>query len=544
MLESPSDYFEKIYNKISENERITFISTILFGIACHIFMITNKLPNHDELQSYRYLGYTVINGRPFMRFAQYISGSISSPWIQGVVAIFYIAVIGLLINRLFNLKSRLSSLILGLTMVTFPTVASCLGHMYSADMFFFSILCGVISVYGVNSINGGKGLYKYIIMMALILGIGMCVYQITIAYAATLIVILLIVKELRLGKDLDNKDWFSNVKMDLFKFFLLIVISFGIYFIILKVSLVVTGEMLTDRKGIGSAGMDTIRNIPYRVLEAYKQFFWYVFKRDSHTTYSLIAKIASSVSAISVFISSIYLAYKGNIFKNHIKTIYFVLLIILFPLSVQSIYVLVQNSSDVNYHMHQSLVLWFVFIVVIFDLMVEYCRGLVKESKKSINTILWIFIICISFMQWDNWLFTANAYNAAYLAYEQAYAYSLELSVRIKQIEDFSYDKPIAFVGKFNYADKPATLSVLNSFTKASIDGKMSHPVTSLPGELTLLTTYAYPNFFVYYLGNNFNFCSKEKSTEISNLEQVKNMPIYPQEGSIKVIDGVIVINR
>ena len=116
--------------------------------------------------------------------------------------------------------------------------------------------------------------------------------------------------------------------------------------------------------------------------------------------------------------------------------------------------------------------------------------------------------------------------------------------MRIEEIEEFTYDMPIALVGKFNFEDRPQTISMLKPFTATSDEKKYGHPVNSLPGSHTLITTYANVYFFKYYLGENYTFCSNDKVAELNELQEVQEMPSYPKEGSIKVIDGILVIKR
>ena len=43
-------------------------------------------------------------------------------------------------------------------------------------------------------------------------------------------------------------------------------------------------------------------------------------------------------------------------------------------------------------------------------------------------------------------------------------------------------------------------------------------------------------------LGINLNWCSDERTRELCATEEFQNMPVYPQEGSIQTIDGVVMV--
>ena len=49
-------------------------------------------------------------------------------------------------------------------------------------------------------------------------------------------------------------------------------------------------------------------------------------------------------------------------------------------------------------------------------------------------------------------------------------------------------------------------------------------------------------NYFDKYLGLDIKTCSKEEYKQMVESDEFKNMPIYPNKGSIKIINNIIVI--
>ena len=47
-----------------------------------------------------------------------------------------------------------------------------------------------------------------------------------------------------------------------------------------------------------------------------------------------------------------------------------------------------------------------------------------------------------------------------------------------------------------------------------------------------------------YYLSEKYIFCKSDVIEEFNEMEEVENMPIYPKEGSIKIINDVLVLKR
>ena len=47
----PSKLFKQLSTRIPNYIRNSFISTFILGFLFHFFMLTNKLPNHDDLDN-------------------------------------------------------------------------------------------------------------------------------------------------------------------------------------------------------------------------------------------------------------------------------------------------------------------------------------------------------------------------------------------------------------------------------------------------------------------------------------------------------------
>ena len=56
------DFAYAAERKWRENKR-PFLSGLVFGLAAHMYMLTNKLPNHDDIESMFGKGATVTSGR-------------------------------------------------------------------------------------------------------------------------------------------------------------------------------------------------------------------------------------------------------------------------------------------------------------------------------------------------------------------------------------------------------------------------------------------------------------------------------------------------
>ena len=107
---------------------------------------------------------------------------------------------------------------------------------------------------------------------------------------------------------------------------------------------------------------------------------------------------------------------------------------------------------------------------------------------------------------------------------------------RVEEIEGYEVGKtPVVIIGDLN----KGSLAI----KKENLD----YDTTGLGG--TFATTYnrSYYRFINYYLGYPMNIVDKNdaESTiakELSNKDEIKQMPCYPNEGSIKMVEGYLII--
>ena len=122
--------------------------------------------------------------------------------------------------------------------------------------------------------------------------------------------------------------------------------------------------------------------------------------------------------------------------------------------------------------------------------------------------------------------FTYVARNQTFRNY---YTISMDIYSRAVQLEGYSKDKEWMFSDVIRFIVRDANRA--NGFIS-------DDNVTWNNYNGTLQNS----SFYEKYLGIKIKICSKEKYREIVETEEFKNMPIYPTNGSIKIINNVVVI--
>ena len=84
------DTLKEILLKIPFHIRCCLVSGILWGIITHAYMLTNKLPNWDDINNVG--GYAVGSefGRWFLKYVNPLDGIWSVPWLSGIFSIVLI----------------------------------------------------------------------------------------------------------------------------------------------------------------------------------------------------------------------------------------------------------------------------------------------------------------------------------------------------------------------------------------------------------------------------------------------------------------------
>ena len=208
--------------------------------------------------------------------------------------------------------------------------------------------------------------------------------------------------------------------------------------------------------------------------------------------------------------------------------------LVFLPIGMNVVYLL---STSEEYHVDSLMVYGniFVFLLPVFLIEIldaqEFKAGIIR-SLTSIATwiqILSLAVLTVGYIYLDN-----AAYMKAEIAEEQATAYYTELVANIKATEGFSDDMEIVFVGWENLSDG----------TNAKVD-----PVDQLEAvqlekypRFTDIITYGGSRYFMQeHLGFGNDLLIEDDGTYADSAE-VQAMPTYPNDGSIAVIDGKVIV--
>lgn len=154
----------------------------------------------------------------------------------------------------------------------------------------------------------------------------------------------------------------------------------------------------------------------------------------------------------------------------------------------------------------------------------------------------------------NNAYFSNKIYTAQKICYDNTYSQLSQISTLIKQTPGFNSATKIVFLGHHDSFPLVNDLFPIESFLSindmlpiSDKNEKVFVPET-IPGFNRSLIAYPENYSIVYtfirnFLGDTYTYITDiNQINEIKNIDEVKQMPIYPNNGSVKCINDYIVI--
>jgi len=507
-------------NKISKNEWLCFLSTVIAGFIIHFYMLTHKLPNWDDLNNLRGFGSGAEYGRWLLEFIRPLYGEWSIPAFNGVVAIFIWAIGAAMIYRSLGLTTQTSAVLVGLMVISFPTIASTMTYMFTVTCYAigFALVCWGCMLYRTHR-------YGYIPMVILfILSLG--IYQSFICIAVCILIMSLILDLMRHGKT------FKEVFVDGVKAAVSMVVALGAYLLISKWF----NQNITTDRGLDTMGQIDPLHLPRLILRAYKRLSeYFLWKPQSFVTpFTQLVNIAVVVMIVVLFF---WILIKNKIYKDKAKLLLTCILMGIMPAVIASIYILAPETQDATLMMlHAYFFVYIILIALAETLGVQAAKEAKQKDWKNLvpRYAVTISIILILLVGYRNYMVTNEAYFRTEIAFDRAYSYYTRIMTSIEEQEGYQYGDKIFIAGEF-YPDP-------NPLQSYDIDADRFVDFSGMAMENGLLTTGSRAQFLRTYLGISTVKITQEEEEAIKETGEYQELSIYPQEDSIRKINDVWVV--
>ena len=531
LIQTPDVIFKKTWQRIPGNIKVTFLSAFLFGVITHFFMMTNTLPNHDDFRNIvGNLEWSLsMNGRWFSPFMASIGGIFTMPWVYGLLAIVFFSISAGFVIAITNVKKYLYCALIAGLMVTIPMVAAFFTYMGVTPVNIGSIMFACLAAFLAVR-------YKYGFIFATIpIVLSLALYQVSFSITAALLVMALILEVV------NNQTTWQKTVIKGIKFVGTLVVGMVMY--LLSVRVLFPQGLVGDYQGISQMGQINLPYLPLKIRTAYYEIAKF-FLLDSRNYHFSFMNIAFALSFVACAVLVVLLCIRKKLHKEPMKLVLLGLLLLLFPFACNLVFIM--GARWIHDLMIYATVFIPIFLLVVVDM---YSRepkedsaelaGKIKPRIMAASISTWIITLTILVSMFNYWVVSNQAYFKLNIGYQVTYAQSILLISHIQNTPGYREDMEIVLVGSKHV---PQGMPELHNIT-----------IMGANGPELLLDSWAYTYFLRWHLnftqdithirGGTIWVGLYHNNEDIINLVSlVEDLPPYPQDGSIVIIDDVIYV--
>jgi hypothetical protein len=301
--------------------------------------------------------------------------------------------------------------------------------------------------------------------------------------------------------------------------------SLAAYYLIWKLCMHISGTSANDYQGISEVGTISLGLLLNGVVSSIKTFVMYFLQwnvlEHGFTLYSILNLLFALV-----FFGGLVIAIKESKILSRRWAFFLVMLCLIAIVPFACIWHFVSNSVGYRALMLQSLTILFVFAALIFE----------RWSKKYLKNIAGAFLLVIVL---NNALMANISYFYMNLCYERTYADGLEMILEIRDMQNMHEVDKIAVIGN-RLAE--VQWEIVDAVSGGVSPAGKIHMLSGLI-ETNLLIDHEHTvPFLNATYGLELTSATKAEQELLAQTEIVANMPCWPAEGSMCVIDGTLII--
>lgn len=485
----------------------------VLGMFTHMYALTNNLHNYDDIaiQPAGY-GTGIVLGRWLLTMlgdaADMAGVGYNLPFVNGVLFILLLSICAGLLVSLFEIENRVCAGLVGALFVTFPTAASTMFFRYTAVYYGLGILLAVLAAWVLRR-------YKYgLLLSALCTALSMGIYQ---AYAPlTIGIFVLMLIRQALKEDADAKKLVLGGLYDCAALGL----GAALYFLLLKAAQAAYGTGLLEYQGVASMGNLSLAQLPGLIVRAFTSYCALPFRDCYGIAPRKIIRLLYLLLWLATAVLIVYLLVKKV--KKPLVRVFFCLIWLIFPVAVNFIVIMCPDG-------------W-IYTIMAYSFSLVLCapvvllEGLLQGTAKSWSGILAKAAgLLVAVIVLYNAYYTNINYTAMYFANRQVENYLNSIVVQIRVTEGFDADKQWALLGEIEDPLLESPWEDMANYGGNYFTGR-------------LLNQYSRNNWIQSYFGYRVPAVSEEKAAQLWQTEEVKVMPCWPSEGSIRVIGDTVVV--
>jgi len=486
-------------------------AALLCGVGTHMVGLVTMLHNNDDIgQMPRGYGTGITSGRWLLTvlgdFATELGFSYNLHWVNGLLFLLMIALAAVLTADILRLRNRWFAGLMGALFAVFPSVTGTLLFRYTVMYYGLSLLFAIGTVWLTERHRYG------FLPGAVCLALSMGIYQAYVPFSISLFVLLLLQKTLN-----GERSFTELVKRGLF-YCLILVGGLVIYFLCLKLCLVLYGTQLSDYNGVNSMGKLSLSQLPELL-----KLTVYNFCKMPWSNYCGLAGmglIRYCYILLGLISGVVFLWVAIFRVKKPLLIAMAVVLCGLLTVAVNFIQIMCPDGWIYTIMVYPFVLIGCVPMVILET--AEDDDRFQAAAAKVLVLVLSAMTVCYGYE-------TNVVYSAQYYENRQVENYVSSIITQVRMTEGYDAEKKWAFVGQI---DDP--------LLRSGWDYEMRYGGSESAEDLLNRPTRWY--WFQVYCGYWIPAVDDETAAELGQTEEVKQMPCWPDHGSVKVIGDTVVI--
>ena len=502
---SIDNLFKSISNWFTKDRKNIFLVTFIVGLLTHFELISKELLAYDGYWHYGAMlakGWEISLGRFLIPFSDMFRGTIVVSILTTTLSLIAIGFASIILIETLKIKKTYIKVAISILMAVTPTISLTFMYAYTAFGYSLALLFAVLSVYYLYKEKNIKNIIISIICIIATLGF----YQAYLCYITALFAIVFIVKLIE-EKKVNYKEFFANI--------FIIIIGMILYYVgLMLITKILNLNISNYSNGSGILSPETFTNIFASIKNTYITFYNFYFTDEILTNVSWFRNILNAVLFVLIIINFIAIILERKLYKSASKIITLILMILIYPIFTCSIELIAQ-SRNINLLMAVSLYLPIILLLK--------QNELIKE--KTVNNIINIlsFFTC-AIIIWTYILSNNATYVATDLYNKQMYSVGTNIVEKIQENEEVEKGIPVLVTGKLDFSIQNDELLSLTNFDVSDVNA------------------WTWQVFLQDNLGLGWNIWQYSEDMSITNTEEYNQMPAFPDDGYIKVINGTVVV--
>lgn len=499
--------------------RVCMVSTLLWGVLAHGIALVTKLSMADEAHYLFSVGATATSGRWFLgalgAVVRWVFGSpnFSLPLWSGLITLVFAGLCSCVLVRWMGWQRRCSWILASGLVTVFPVMSGLFFYNFTAPYYLFGLLLVLL---------GGCLLCRLrtpgsFALAATLVCLGLSIYQ---AFLSLFLSLLLIFFFQALS---DREHWPLSALAREIAWYLCGCGAIALtYLLSVKLSVFLVGEGLSAYKGISTMGAAT----PAEYLQRAKlAIYLFLFPaRSDRYAFLLPYRLLDCYYLVLGIAALLGLRQVLRSFRRcPAQAITELLVIACFPLAVNFIYVVCAQEDVYNLMLFGQMAP-FLLLLSFADRLEPGSRPFRLRVRQVCFGLLLVF--CLFCVRVDN-----AVYARGQMVQTRSISYFTSLVTAIKSTPGYTSSTPVAFVGDTSYAMDP---------TFHSIEGFGALSMAPLPYDASPFSIgYSWQDFLTLWCGFTPPYANGEA---FAGLPEVQAMPGYPDAGSIRMVQGTVVV--